>query len=69
MPHARTPFWLVWTEKGALPKFKHPSRFSADKEAMRLAEAIPGQEFYVLEPVASFRKENVIATFYRREEN
>lgn len=47
------PFFLVWNPKGPRsPSFRHGTRKSAEMEAQRLSQQNPGQEFYVLAPVA-----------------
>ncbi len=42
-------FFMVWSPAGLYaPKYRHDTREAAKKEAERLAQACPGQEFYVL---------------------
>lgn len=42
-------FWLVWNPKGrTMPSFRHPSEAAAVREAERLSDLMPGQEFFVL---------------------
>ena len=41
-------FWMVWCEEQGMPKVKHLSVSSAEKEAERLARLHPGARFYVL---------------------
>ncbi len=42
-------FFMVWSPAGLYaPKYRHDTRETAKKEAERLAQGCPGQEFYVL---------------------
>lgn len=56
MPDAAVgrPFWLVWTEAGRNPQYRHDSEPSALREAQRLAREHPGQKFVVMQSVASY---------------
>lgn len=45
------PFWLVWREHGAAPRFVHTSQDAAEAEARRLAAVNPGDSFFVLAAV------------------
>lgn len=47
-------FWVVWSEGGGPPTFKHENKRSAETEAKRLAVATPGQRFIVLEARTGF---------------
>ena len=40
--------YVIWNPKGSNPKYKHTTLEEAEKEAERLANANPNQEFYVL---------------------
>lgn len=46
-----TPFWLVWSPRGNLPKHRHATLQSAVTEAGRLSHLKPGLHFYVCEIV------------------
>lgn len=50
-------FWMVLG--GGVPTFRHPTEGAARAEAERLARSSPGQEFVVLESLASVRKTEV----------
>ena len=41
-------FWLVWNEKGQIPRVKHLTKESARAEAERLCRKNPGMCFYLL---------------------
>ncbi len=43
--------YVIWNPKGKNPHYKHTSLEDAEKEAERLANANPNQEFYVLKAV------------------
>ena len=44
-------FWLVWSPQGQHPpRYQHTSQANAEREAVRLAAAHPGKQFYVVEP-------------------
>lgn len=46
-------FWLVWCPEGRKPpKYQHNIKESAEREAARLAEKYPGEEFYVMEAIS-----------------
>lgn len=53
MPQVQDPpFWLVWSPQGdRSPIFKHQTAAAAEREAERLADAHPGREFYVVQPI------------------
>jgi hypothetical protein len=42
------PFWMVWSEHGRAPTYKHVTVQSARAEAERLARKNPGSKFHVL---------------------
>lgn len=46
-----TKFWFVWNPAAAVPRFRHPSKAEAQREAERLARQHPGQQFIVLKAV------------------
>ena len=48
-------FWLVWNEQGDPPKLKHATLENAKREAGRLATLNPGQQFHVLQVIATAR--------------
>ena len=52
-------FWMVWIEGGPAPTFKHDSREGANREAERLALAMPSATYHVLEAVAACKKSTV----------
>lgn len=54
-------FWLVWNPKGGHPTKQHTSQIIAEAEAQRLAEASPGNQFYVLRAVSVTRTTKVQA--------
>lgn len=58
-PTKEPPFWLVWSPQGQPPRYRHQSRSLAEDEALRLARANPGNEFYVLCPVTLLTKADV----------
>ena len=62
------PFWLVWNPQGHSPQYQHSSTHSAEAEAKRLARNNPGQEFYVLAPIAKLVKQDVEETRYKLDE-
>jgi hypothetical protein len=43
-----TKFWLVWSEVGGSPRYKHETFDAAKEEARRLAASNAGTKFYVL---------------------
>ncbi|MEM7213290.1 MAG: hypothetical protein AAF479_15625 [Pseudomonadota bacterium] len=47
-------FWMVWNPNGRAPTYCHPTRDSANREAERLAEENPGQQFIILKAVGGF---------------
>jgi len=53
----RQAFWMV-LGKG-LPVFRHPDETGARREAERLAREYPGEEFVVLQSVATVRKSDI----------
>ena len=60
MSETEMDFWMVWNPAGRMPAYRHPGRQSAQIEAERLAEANPGQSFYVLHAISrSARPPNV----------
>lgn len=56
-------FWLVWngrTERPLdIPRFEHLDRYSADKEAQRLARLHPRCKFFVLEALRYWEKNDL----------
>ncbi len=52
-------FWLVWNPKGGHPTKQHASQVIAEAEAQRLAQASPGNQFYVLRAVSVTRMTTV----------
>jgi hypothetical protein len=52
-------FWVVWNPKGSLPTKCHASQIIAEVEAQRLAQASPGNQFYVLRAVSLTRMTKV----------
>ena len=56
---AESVFWLVWNPKGGHPTKQHASQIIAEVEAQRLAEASPGNRFYVLRAVSVTRMTKV----------
>lgn len=52
-------FWLVWTQDGHNPKYRHESYQAAQKEAERLAAINPRQHFYVVEAIGFAVKTDV----------
>jgi hypothetical protein len=57
-------FFYVFNPVGSKPSFKHLSRAEAETEAKRLARINPGQEFFVLQSVSSFKAVDVVETRY-----
>lgn len=55
-----TTFWFVWNPQRRAPSYKHPSKESAKTEAERLARLNPGEEFIVLESVATCVSRGVV---------
>lgn len=47
-PTTAAPFLVFNATKGGAPSYTHNSRLAAETEAKRLANANPGQDFYVL---------------------
>lgn len=47
------PFWMIWRPAFGPPTRKHPTKADALAEAVRLATANPGAEFYVLQCIGS----------------
>ena len=43
--------FLVWNPNANFPRYRHYSRDSAIREARRLADANPGEQFFVMAPV------------------
>lgn len=54
---SRGKFWMVVGQ--GVPCFRHPSKQSAQREAERLARNNPGQEFTVLESLATVVKDDL----------
>lgn len=53
------PFYLVWCEGTHSVTKKHSSQHEAHKEARRLANARPGENFYVVQAIERFRKTDI----------
>jgi len=49
------PFFVVWRRHDRAPKLQHATESEAEIAAGRLAADHPGEEFFVMAPVASFR--------------
>lgn len=49
-------FYVVWNPRFGPPTMRHPSYMSAKNEARRLANANPGQQFFVLGALSMHRK-------------
>ena len=64
---SRSKFWMVLGS--GEPTLRHPSRQSAKREAERLARANPGEEFVVLEAVATVAKCDLVWTQNDRDES
>jgi hypothetical protein len=56
---AEPTFWLVWNPKRGNPTMQHASRDKAQAEAERLANAAPGDLFYVMQAVSLTRTTRV----------
>ncbi len=55
-------FWLVWSPTGERPpRFRHSTEAEAEHEAERLAEQMPGAEFFVLEAKLKSRAIRVVS--------
>lgn len=50
-----TKFWFVWNPANRAPRVKHRTKEAAQREAERLARANRGEEFIVLESLATVR--------------
>lgn len=48
-------FWMVWNVNGRAPTHAHSSLEFAEKEATRLARAVPGETFVVLQALHAFK--------------
>ncbi len=46
-------FYLVWNPAGRNPQYRHVTHAAAAKESVRLANANPGETFYVVEALQS----------------
>ena len=53
-------FWFVWNEKGAAPRFKHPTQDSAVTEAKRLARLNKGEQFIVMQSVCMVQVTDIV---------
>lgn len=62
------PFWLVWCPSGHAPTHKHATKELADREAQRLANANPGEDFIVLQSVTLYRKQTIFTVDLRPKE-
>ena len=47
-------FWMVYGDGQRGATFKHRSKEEAEREAQRLAQAMPGTRFFVLKTVSGF---------------
>lgn len=52
-------FWLVWNQDGGTPTVRHNSVHSATMEAERLARAMPGRRFIVLQSIVAREVNNM----------
>lgn len=55
-------FYVVWCPIGGPPRKRHGYEYDAQKEAARLAQENPGQEFYVLRASHHFKRTDVTVT-------
>jgi hypothetical protein len=62
-------FWVVWQPESGAPTYRHDTYERALKEAERLAETVPGREFFVMEAMSVSRKVSVITTPLTRLED
>ena len=60
----RAPFFLVWAEDGGEPRCKQPDLPTAQREADRLARLNPGDRFFVMIPVCSSRRSDIVRESY-----
>jgi hypothetical protein len=47
-------FFTVWRDGGGSSTYKHDTQEQAEAEALRLAHQVPGAEFHVMKPVATY---------------
>lgn len=53
------PRYFVWSPRGRVPSFEHPTAQNAKIEAERLARLNPGEKFMVLQSIAECEKVDV----------
>ena len=53
------PFWMVYGLHQGKPTMRHKSYASARQEAERLARAVPGVQFFILQAVGMVEKVDV----------
>lgn len=64
-----TVFWIVWSPSGKTPpRHRHYNRYSAVKEAERLARLHGGDEFFVLEAWGKCVKQDVVWTMSSQDD-
>ncbi len=51
--------WMVWCPERSQPRYRHATERGAIAEAERLANANPGQKFYVLAAIAAREVNNM----------
>ena len=52
-------FWMVWCPDKSQPRYRHDTERGAIAEAERLANAHPGERFYVLAAIAAREVNNM----------
>lgn len=63
------PFYMVYSPKGlTAPKMRHATQEVAEAEAVRLAHANPGKEFYVMRPTCCCTTMSVVVTRFDKGE-
>jgi hypothetical protein len=61
-------FWFVWCESAGMPRHKHQTEESANKEAERLARLHRGQTFVVLMSAREFVTVDVVRVEHQESE-